>query len=40
MSQKQAPYPSIVRLQVTSGGYRTKHDQAIPTDFIEEFTHI
>ena len=28
---------AIVRLQITSGGYRTKHGQAIRTEFIEEF---
>ena len=30
----------IVRLQTTTGRYRTNHGQTIPTDFIEEFTHI
>ena len=29
-----------VRLQITSGRYRTKHGQAIRTEFIEEFAHI
>ena len=29
-----------VRLQITTGGYRTKHDQAIRTELIGEFTHI
>ena len=27
----------MVRLQITSGGYRTKHGQAIRTEFMEEF---
>ena len=27
----------VVRLQITSGRYRTKHGQAIRTEFIEEF---
>ena len=26
-----------VRLQITSGGYRTKHGQAIRAEFIEDF---
>ena len=30
----------LVILQITSGGYRTKHGQAIRTDLITEFTHI
>ena len=30
----------FVRLQITTGRYRTNHGQTIPTDFIEEFTHI
>ena len=29
-----------VRVQITSVGYRTKHGQAIHTEFIEGFTHI
>ena len=29
-----------VRLQITSGRYRTKHGQAIRTEFIEEFAYI
>ena len=29
-----------VRLQITTGRYRTKHGQAIRTEFIEGFTHI
>ena len=29
-----------VRLQITSGGYRTEHGQAIRTEFIGEFAHI
>ena len=29
-----------IRLQITTGPYRTKHGQAICKDLIEEFTHI
>ena len=31
---------SMVRLQIITGGYRTKHGQATRTDLVEEFTHI
>ena len=27
----------LVRLQITTGGYRTKHGQEIRMEFIEEF---
>ena len=31
---------TLVRLQITSGVYRTEHAQAIRTEFIGEFAHI
>ena len=31
---------NCVRLQITTGPYRTKHGQAIRAEFIEESTHI
>ena len=30
----------FVRVQITTGPYRTKHGQATRAEFIEEFTHI
>ena len=36
----QGSFISRVRLQITTGPYRTKHGQAILTDFIEDSTHI